>query len=144
MVALNERQIEYNIKKYLSFIKPEFVSLVLDANKELAGFAITMPSLSIALQKSKGKLFPFGFLHIMKAFKKNNTADLLLVAVRKDLQGKGVNAMLMRDINQSFIKNGIAFAESNPELEENHKVQSMWEYFDARQHKQRACFIKTL
>jgi len=144
MVALNERQIEYNIKKYLSFIKPEFVSLVLDANKELAGFAITMPSLSIALQKSKGKLFPLGFFHIMKAFKKNNTADLLLVAVRKDLQGKGVNAMLMRDINLSFIKNGIAFAESNPELEENHKVQSMWEYFDARQHKQRACFIKTL
>ena len=144
MVPLNEKQIQYNIQKYLSFIKPEFVSLVLDQNKELAGFAITMPSLSAALQKSKGKLFPFGFLHIIKAFRKNKTADLMLVAVRKDLQGKGVNAVLMRDINQGFVENGIKYAESNPELEDNLKVQSMWQYFDAVQHKERACFIKEL
>jgi len=144
MVALTEKQIEYNTRKYLSFIRADFVSLVLDKNGELAAFGITMPSLSVALQKAKGSLYPFGFIHILKAFKKNNLADLCLVAVRKDLQGKGVNALLMYQLTRSYIKNRIEYAESNPELEENTKVQSIWEYYDAVQHKRRRCYIKWL
>ena len=144
MVALNEKQIGYNTKKYLSFIRPDFVSLVLDKNGELAALGITMPSLSHALQKASGKLYPFGFIHLLKAFKKNNLADLALVAVRKDLQGKGVNAILMNELTRLYIKNGIQYAESNPELEENTKVQSIWEYYDAVQHKRRRCYIKYL
>jgi len=142
MVPMTDKQIQYNIRKYLSFIKPEFVSLVLDKNDELAAFAVAMPSLSKALRKSKGKLYPFGFLHLLKAFRKNKVADLCLVAVRKDLQGKGVNAILMRDITAAFIRYGINYAESNPELEDNSKVQSLWEYYEAVQHKRRSCFIK--
>ncbi|HSN60517.1 MAG TPA: hypothetical protein VLR49_06265 [Ferruginibacter sp.] len=144
MVAMNEKQIDYNINKYLSFIRPDFVSLVLDKNGDLAAFGITMPSLSVALQKANGHLYPFGFLHLLKAFKKNTLADLCLVAVRKDLQGKGANALLMLQMNRSYIKNNIAYAESNPELEQNIKVQSLWEYFDAVQHKRRRCYIKYL
>ena len=144
MVALNEKQIEYNTRKYLSFIRPDFVSLVVDKNGELAAFGITMPSLSLALQKAKGSIYPFGFIHVLKAFKKNNLADLCLVAVRKDLQGKGVNALLMHQLTRSYIKNGIEYAESNPELELNTKVQSIWEYYDTVQHKRRRCYIKYL
>lgn len=144
MVAMNEKQIDYNINKYLSFIRPDFVSLVLDKNGDLAAFGITMPSLSVALQKANGHLYPFGFLHLLKAFKKNTLADLCLVAVRKDLQGKGANALLMLQMNRSYIKNNIEYAESNPELEQNTKVQSLWEYFDAVQHKRRRCYIKFL
>jgi hypothetical protein len=144
VIQLTEKQIEYNIKKYFSFIRPDFVSLVLDKNGELAAFGITMPSLSLALQKANGHLYPFGFLHFLKAFKKNDSADLCLVAVRKDLQGKGVNALLMYQTNIAFIKNGIKYAESNPELELNTKVQSLWEYYDAVQHKRRRCYIKYL
>jgi len=144
MVALNEKQIEYNTRKYLSFIRADFVSLVLDKNAELAAFGITMPSLSVALQKAKGNLYPFGFVHLLKAFRRNTLVDLYLVAVRKDLQGKGVNALLMNEMARSYIKNGIEFAESNPELELNTKVQSIWEYYDAVQHKRRRCYIKYL
>ena len=144
MVALSEKQIEYSTRKFLSFIRPDFVSLVLDKNNELAAFGITMPSLSLALQKAKGGLYPFGFIHILKAIKKNNLADLCLVAVRKDLQGKGVNAILMNELTKSYIKNGIEYAESNPELEENTKMQSIWEYYDTVQHKRRRCYIKYL
>ena len=103
-----------------------------------------MPSLSLALQKAKGSLYPFGFIHILKAFKKNNLVDLCLVAVRKDLQGKGVNALLMNELNRSYIKSGVEYAESNPELEENLKVQSIWEHYEAVQHKRRRCYIKQL
>lgn len=144
MVSLSDQQIGYYTGKYLSFISPDFVSLVFDKNNTLAAFCIAMPSLSGALQKTKGMLYPFGFVHILKAFRKNNMADLCLIAVRKDMQGKGVNAILMKELTASFLKRGIRYAESNPELESNTKVQSLWEYYDTVQHKRRRCYIKYL
>jgi hypothetical protein len=81
---------------------------------------------------------------LLKAFRKNKVADLCLVAVRKDLQGKGVNAIIISEINAAFIRHGIEYAESNPELEENTKVQSQWDYYETEQHKRRSCFIKHL
>jgi GNAT superfamily N-acetyltransferase len=144
VVPLTKKQIVNYTKQYFSFIRPDFVSLILDKDGKLAAFGITMPSLSLALQKAKGRLFPFGFIHILSALKKNKLGDLYLVAVRKDLQGKGVNAMLMAELTKSYIKNGIEYAESNPELETNTQVQALWEYYEARQHKRRRCFIKLL
>ncbi|MFN8253091.1 MAG: GNAT family N-acetyltransferase [Ferruginibacter sp.] len=144
VVPMTDKQVQYNISKYLGFLKPEFVSIILDKNGDLAAFGITMPSLSNALQKAKGKLYPFGFLHLLKAFRKNKYADLCLVAVRRDLQGKGVNAILIREINEAFIRNGIEYVESNPELEENTRVQSQWDYYEKQQHKRRICYIKYL
>lgn len=144
VVPLTEKQIKNYTKQYFSFIKTEFVPLILDSKGKLIAFGVTMPSLSIALQKAKGSLLPFGFLHILKALKKNNLADLYLVAIDKEYQGKGVNAIIMHEVNKTFIKYGIEYAESNPELEPNIKVQSMWDDFDAIQHKRRRCFIKHL
>lgn len=144
VVPLTEKQIKYYTKQYFSFIRPDFVPLILDKEDKLVAFGVTMPSLSAALQKAKGSLLPFGFVHILKALKKNDLADLYLVAIRKDMQGKGVNALLMYEVNKSYIRNGIRYAETNPELEMNTKVQSIWEHFDAVQHKRRRCFIKHL
>lgn len=144
VVPLTQRQIDYYTKQYFSFIKADFVSLILDKDDKLAAFGITMPSLSKALQRSGGRLFPFGFLHLLQAMRKNNTADLLMVAIRKDLQGKGVNSLLMSETLKSYIRNGIQFAETNHELEDNKKVQSLWEHFDATLHKRRRCYIKQL
>lgn len=144
VVPLTEKQIAYYTKQYFSFIRPDFVPLVIDQQGKLVAFGITMPSLSHALQKAKGSLFPFGFVHVLKALKKNKLADLYLVAVRKDLQGKGVNALLMYELTKSYIKNGIKYAESNPELELNTKVQSIWDHYDTIQHKRRRCYIKHL
>ena len=104
-----------------------------------------MPSLSKALQKSRGRLFPFGFIHLLKALKgKNDGVDLLLVAVRPDYQSKGVNALLFSNLIPVFIRNGYKFAESNPELEENEKVQSQWQYFEREQHKRRRAYTKKI
>ena len=144
VVPLTEKQIQNYTKQYFSFIRTDFVPLVLNKEGKLIAFGITMPSLSIALQKSGGSLFPFGFYHKLRALKKNNLADLYLVAVDKDYQGKGVNAMLMHELAKTYLKNGILHAESNPELEMNKKVQSFWHHFDAVQHKRRRCYIKQL
>lgn len=144
VVPLTDKQIKYYTKQYFSFIRTDFVPLVIDKEGHLVAFGITMPSLSTALQKAKGSLLPFGFFHILKALKKNNLVDLYLVAIRKDLQGKGINAILMHEMAKSYIKNGIKYAESNPELELNKKVQSIWEHYEAVQHKRRRCYIKHL
>ena len=142
VTPLTQRQMDYYIKQYFSFMKVEYVTIIVDSEGKLAAFGITMPSLSRALQKSKGRLLPFGFIHLLKAMKKNDMADLLMVAIRRDLQGKGVNAMLMKETYDSFLRNGVTTVETNHELEDNTRILSLWEHFNAVQHKRRRCFIK--
>jgi GNAT superfamily N-acetyltransferase len=143
-VPLSKQQVEAYIKQYFDFITPEFVPIILDENDHMVGFGITMPSLSRALQKAKGELFPFGFVHLMRALKKNDRGDLYLVGVRKEYQGKGVNAILMDRMQRVFNRIGIQKVESNPELEDNSNVQGQWKYYEKRQHKRRRCYIKHL
>ena len=142
VVSLTDKQIDKYVKQYLGFIRPDFVSIILDEQKRVAAFGITIPSLSKAFQKAKGRIFPFGFLHILKAMRKNDRIDLFLVAVRQDLQGKGLNSLLFNELHKTYIKNNITKAESNPELESNTKVQAQWKLFEKRQHKRRRCYIK--
>ena len=97
-----------------------------------------------ALKKSRGKYFPTGWIDLLKAFRKNDTIDLLLIAVRPDYQKKGVNAMILYNAMQGCHKLGIKEAETGPMLETNEKVQSQWKDFDIEQHKRRRCFIKKL
>jgi hypothetical protein len=144
VVPLSPRQVDAYIKQYFGFIKPEFVPIILDEEGRMAAFGITMPSLSRALQKCRGRLFPFGIIHLLKALNKNELADLYLVAVRPDLQGKGVNAILIHQMNLVYNKLGVKKVESNPELETNLLVQGQWKYFDRKQHKRRRCFIKEI
>ena len=143
-VELTPKQIDKYVKQYFSFIKTDYLKLLLDENNEVAGFLIAMPSLSRALQKSQGRLFPFGFVHILKAMKNNKYIDLYLGAIRPDLQGKGADALLITEITRTAIKNKIISAESNIELESNYLVQSHWKHFEHRQHKRRRCYLKQL
>ncbi len=143
--TLTERQIEYYINIYLGLLNLELVTLVVDEAGKLVGVGISMPSMSRALQKSKGKMLPLGWYHLLKGLKgKNDRVDLLLVAVHPDYQNKGVNALLFQDLIPYYIKNGYRYAESNPEMETNSKVQSQWEYFTTRQHRRRRSFEKKL
>lgn len=144
MVELTERQIQYYIKLYLPFIRKDFISLVVNEAGTLIAFGIIMPSLSKAMQKASGSLFPFGFLHLFMDMRKNNTGELCLVGVRPDYQGKGINVLLMEAANKAYIQNNIYTVESNPELEDNKQIQSLWDYYKVRQHKRRRCYIKYL
>ena len=143
-IELSDKQIQMYVKQYFGFIRPEFVPVVLDSSGKVAAFGIAMPSLSRALQKCNGRLFPFGFLYVLRAIKQNRNADLYLTAVRPDMQNKGVNAILIHEMNKVFIKNGIEKVETNRELEGNFKVQSQWKFYKSRQHKRRRCYKKEL
>ncbi len=143
-VPLSRKQVEAYVKQYFAFVQPDFVPVVLDEQGRMVAFGITMPSLSKALQASRGELFPFGFLHLLKALKTYETFDLYLVAVRKEYQGKGVNAILMDHMHRVFLRLGVKKVESNPELEGNADVQGQWKYYERRQHKRRRVFLKKL
>lgn len=122
------------------------VTIVEDADNQIVAVGISMPSLARALQKAHGKLFPFGWFHLAKAlfFKRSEILDLLLVGVKPEYQSKGVNALLFADLIPAYIEMGFSYGETNPELEENEKVQSQWKYLDSETHKRRRCFHKPL
>ncbi len=143
-VELTDKQIDMYVKAYFGFIKADYVPIILDSNNKVAAFGITMPSLSVAVQKSKGRLFPFGFIHILRAMKNNPDVDLYLTAVRPELQNKGVNAMLMNEMHQVYARNKIQRVETNRELEENAKIQAQWRFFENRLHKRRRCYKKSI
>ncbi len=142
---LTPEQIDYYIDMYLGIIRLENVCLVTDADGRLVCVGIAMPSLSMALRKSGGRLFPFGWWHLLRAIRGNSdVVDLMLVAVKPEYQNKGVNALLFRDLIIQFNKDGYREAESNLELEDNENVQKQWEYFERRLHRRRRCYIKEL
>ena len=121
------------------------MTLIVDKDNKLVGVGISMPSMSRALQKSRGRMFPIGWWHLLKGLKgANDRVDLLLVAVHPHYQNKGVNALLFQDLIPYYQAKGYKYAESNPEMETNSKVQSQWEYFEYRQHRRRRSFAKKL
>jgi GNAT superfamily N-acetyltransferase len=142
VTPLTEKQVGAYIDQYLSLAVLDYVPLVLNDKDELIAFGVAFPSFSRALQKSKGLIFPFGWVSLLKAYKKNDRADLYLVGIKDEYRGKGVNALLMNQMMLAFQKNGIKKVESNPNLEDNEDVQAQWKYFERRQHKRRRCFIK--
>lgn len=143
---MTQGQINQYIKTYLPLIDLRMVSLVEDEAGELVAVGISMPSLSKALQKAKGKMLPFGWFHLLKALfvKKPDVLDLLLVGVKPGYQSKGVNALLFYDLVPTYQKMGFKYGESNPELELNKKVQAQWSAFESVQHKRRRAFRKSI
>lgn len=142
---LTPRQIQHYIDVYLNILRLKDVALVVDKDDRLVGLGISMPSVSRALQKSRGRLFPTGWYHLLKAIRgKTDTVDLLLVAVLPEYQAKGVNALIFNDLLPGYIENGYKYAESNPELESNENVQKQWEYFERRQHRRRRAWKKAI
>lgn len=142
---LTDRQIDYYVDYYLGLVNLDLLTFVMDKDDNLVGLGIALPSLSRGLQKAQGRLLPFGWYHLLKALKgKNDRVDLLLVAVHPDYQNRGVNALMFQDLLPHFIRLGFKYAETNPEMETNAKVQSQWEVFNPRQHRRRRSYAKDI
>lgn len=142
--TLSDRQIAQLADNYFSLLHPDFISIVLNQSDEPIGFGLVMPSLAKALKKTGGKLFPFGFLHLLWALRFNDTADMLLIGVRPDYQNKGIHALLFEKIFTTMKRRGIKQVETTRELESNIKVQQLWAGYETRQHKRARCYFKTL
>ena len=143
---MTQGQIDQYVNTYLRLLDLRMVSIVETEDGELVAAGISMASLSKALQKAKGRILPFGWFYLLKALfiKRPKVLDLLLVGVKPEYQSKGVNALLFYDLVPTFKKMGFVYGESNPELEENKKVQAQWSAFESVQHKRRRAFKKAI
>lgn len=141
---LTPNQIDALKKQFIPLLRLKFVSVVLNAENNVVGFGLCLPSLSKALQQSKGNLFPFGFLHIQKALRGNGTIDSLLIAIHSDYRNKGVNALIFNDIGNAIVSEGIKYIETTRELEHNLSAQNLWDKLENRQHKRSRCYFKKI
>lgn len=142
--SFTPRQIDFFLKMYLPIADMEMIPFVENEKGELVAAAVTMASMSKALQKSKGKMVPFGWWHMLKAlrFKHEDTANMMLIAVRPDMQGLGVNALIFDDLIPIYNKKGYRYAETGPQLEDNVKELSQWKPMNPEVIKRRRCFGK--
>lgn len=141
---LTPAQCEDLKNQFVPNLNLDYVSIVIDKDDKVVGFGVCLPSLSLALQKAGGKMFPFGFIHILKALYRNDTIDSLLIAINDDYKDKGVNAMIFTKIWMGMRKNGVKFIESTRELENNLNVQNLWGKFEHRLHKRARVYSKSL
>lgn len=143
---MTDRQKRYYCKMYFPLLNFDFVTMVANQQDEIVAVGLGMPSLSDALRKSRGRLFPFGWYHIVKALKAKRMTDfdLLLIGVRPDYQDKGVTALIFNEMTPYFTKYGIKRVETTAILENNKKSLANFAEFDHIQHKRRRAFIKEL
>jgi hypothetical protein len=143
-VAISDTQKEYFKKKYISFINPEYIKFVEDKDHNLVAFAIVMPSFSKALQKAKGKLFPFGFYHLLNARKNSKEVTFYLIGVHPEYQNKGVHAIIFKEMHTTFTEKGIETCIRTPELADNTAIHLLWKNFDPKIYCRRKTFRKEL
>ena len=141
-VPISDKQIEYFKNKYIRFINPDFIKVILDKNQKIVAFAITMPSFGRALQKANGRLFPFGFYHLLMARKKSKESIFYLIGIEPGYQKKGVTAIIFDLFHKAFQRHGVTKGIITPELEENKDIQLIWEKFKPVHNKRRATFRK--
>ena len=146
---LSERQIDQYIKMYFPLADLDLITVVEDGNKDnqLVGLAITIPSLTRALQKChRGRLFPFGWWHLLRAIKfhKTEVVDLLLIGVLPEYRSKGANSLVFADLIPRYVKYGFKWGETHVEMETNESVQSQWGPLDPTMHKKRRCYRKAI
>lgn len=143
-VPISEAQIAFFKKKYLSFINPEYIKFVVDEHHKIVAFAIVMPSFSEALQKAKGKLFPFGIFYLLNARKHAKDVTFYLIGVHPTYQNKGVHAIIFEQYQKTFTKKGIVNCIRTPELEDNEAIHKIWENFNPITHKRRRTYRKAI
>ena len=143
---LTPKQIEYYVKMYIPMLRLNLITIIVrESDDAVVGFGISLPSLSRAMQKAKGSLFPFGFIHLLKAlYSKPKVIDLYIMGVLPEYKNKGVNALVFNDLIPEYISMGTLYGESNPELVTNSAIQAQWDYFKTEHHKTRRAFIKQI
>ena len=143
---LSPKQVDNFLRKYLALIDTQMIPIIENDKGEIVGAAVTMGSLCEALKKSKGSLWPFGWYHLLKSLclKREKGAEMLLIAIRPDYQGLGVNAMFFDDLIPIYNRMGIKWAETGPQLEDNVRELTQWKPLNPSFVKRRRCYVKTI
>ena len=143
-VPVSDKQIAYLKKKFIGFINPEYIKFIVDEQGKLITFSITMPSFAEALQKANGKLFPTGFMHLLKAKKHSKSSVFFLIGILPEYQKKGVTAIVFDEFFKTYTEKGVDEMIITPELEENKDIQLIWKNFKPNIYKRRCTMRKDI
>lgn len=143
-VEINKRQRNYFKKKFISFLNPEYLKFVVDKNDKLVGFGIVTPFYGKALQKMKGKLWPFGIFHLLRAKKHHKAATFYLIGILPEYQNKGVTSVIFNQFYEEFTKKEVYEYLRGPELDDNDAIHKIWKHFNPKVFKTRATFKKLI
>lgn len=144
VVSLSKKVRKALIGQFNLILDVKYLIIILNEKEEVVSFGLAFPSLSEAVTKSKGRLFPFGLFRILKAIRKPKVVDLGLIGVLPEYQNRGLNAIILNYLITNMIKNGVEAAETNLMLEDNSRIQNQWDAFDHIQHKRRRAYVKNL
>ena len=144
--VLPKKMVDKYVGFYLGVLDLKFVTLVEDENGEIVGFGVIMPSITRALQKCKGKLFPFGWYYILRSmyWKYEENIEMLLIGIKPEFQKKGVSAIIFKELMQHVLDGGFTYCETNAELESNKEVQTLWSGHKVDQCKRRRVYKKDI
>jgi hypothetical protein len=143
-IPFTEIQMRRYTDKFIKLVNVEFIVLITDPDDKLIAYALSIPSFGSAFKKARGRLYPFGIFHIMNASRNAKLCDLLLIGVDDQFRSKGVTALIFKRLFDTYTRNGVLKVESNPELEDNLNVRTLWKNYEHRQHKKRSTFVKSL
>ena len=143
---LSQDQIDGYVKQYAPVLDKDLVAFVVNEKDELIGFTVTMPHISAAVRKARGRIFPFGWIHLLPALspKRNDTTEALLIGILPAYQAKGAAVLMFNYLLENYHRLGVKHMLLNPQLEENHKVQSLWDNFDTRMYQRRRSYVKDI
>jgi len=143
-VPLTQAQMDYYVKKYFSFLDKNLVQVAVNEDDEMVAFMFAMPSLSRGFQRAHGRLFPFGWWHILRALREHDILDFYLAGVRERYRGQGIDLLMVMEFAKIALARGYRVVESNPELETNEKIQAQWKPFNPTLHKRRRIYRKQI
>ena len=143
-IPFTEEEIEEEANSVMRFLGDKASSIILDENDELVAFGITFPSISKALQKAKGKLFPFGWFYLLQALRKNDTVDLMINGAVPAWQNKGVSAIYHQAMSVKYKRAGVRWAIANPQIESNGAAVKAWAKYQSELFMRRRCYVKNI
>jgi len=145
VVPLTQRQVEYYRGQFLTLLNLDYIGFIEDENGKLVAMGILAPGLADVMKKIHGRLFPFGWYHLLRTIKKPKFLDMYFVAVDSKYRNSGLAAVLLHEITKRAIKNGVEYAETGPQLEDNYNIQKLFAaYRIEANHKRRRCFVKSI
>ena len=143
-VPFTESMKKQLIDQFMLIINKKYLIVICDENDRVVSFALCLPAIGKALQKSGGRLTPCALLRLLSAIRHPSSVDLALVAVLPEYQSAGINAVMLQKMTEYLESGDIDYFETNLNLETNTAVMAQWKYFDAQQHKRRRSYIKKL
>ena len=130
--------------RFLYLIDPRYIKVIVTREDEVVAFIVGMDHIGEGIRKARGRLLPFGWIHLLLAARRSRQLNLMLGAIHPDNQGRGLDMIMGARMLESAQKTGKTVMDSHLELESNTKVRAEMERMGGKVYKRFTIFSKAL